>query len=164
MVVYLDFKMTETASPRATELNEDTASSLKLWVILNRAHRAIFGRARKSVERHGLSLSEFGVLEVLYSKGPLLVGDVGSRILLTSGSTTYVVDRLEERHLVARRPCPNDRRALYVELTEQGQELIGQIFPEHAEALRSAMEGLTTEEKHITGTMLKRLGRQAEDG
>jgi len=150
-----------TPSP-TTDLSEDTASALKLWVILNRAHRAIFDRARRSVERHELSLSEFGVLEVLLAKGPLLVGDLGSRILLTSGSTTYVVDKLVERKLVARRPCPNDRRALYVDLTDEGRELIAQIFPEHAEALRQAMEGLTSEEKQIAGTMLKRLGRYAD--
>jgi MarR family transcriptional regulator, 2-MHQ and catechol-resistance regulon repressor len=155
--------MNATTPLPLTDLDQETASALKLWVILNRAHRAIAERARRSVERNQLSLSEFGVLEVLYSKGPLLVGDLGAKILLTSGSTTYVVDKLEERKLVARRPCPSDRRALYVDLTDQGRELIGQIFPEHAEALRHAMEGLTSEEKQIAGTMLKRLGRYAED-
>jgi MarR family transcriptional regulator, 2-MHQ and catechol-resistance regulon repressor len=155
--------MNATTPLPLTDLDQETASALKLWVILNRAHRAISERARRSVERNQLSLSEFGVLEVLYSKGPLLVGDLGAKILLTSGSTTYVVDKLEERKLVARRPCPSDRRALYVDLTDQGRELIGQIFPEHAEALRHAMEGLTSEEKQIAGTMLKRLGRYAED-
>jgi MarR family transcriptional regulator, 2-MHQ and catechol-resistance regulon repressor len=155
--------MNATTPLPLTDLDQETASALKLWVILNRAHRAISERARRSVERNQLSLSEFGVLEVLYSKGPLLVGDLGAKILLTSGSTTYVVDKLEERKLVARRPCPSDRRALYVDLTDQGRELIGQIFPEHAAALRHAMEGLTSEEKQIAGTMLKRLGRYAED-
>jgi MarR family transcriptional regulator, 2-MHQ and catechol-resistance regulon repressor len=155
--------MNATTPLPLTDLDQETASALKLWVILNRAHRAISERARRSVERNQLSLSEFGVLEVLYSKGPLLVGDLGAKILLTSGSTTYVVDKLEERKLVARRPCPSDRRALYVDLTDQGRELIGQIFPEHAEALRHAMEGLTSEEKQIAGTMLKRLGRYAEE-
>jgi MarR family 2-MHQ and catechol resistance regulon transcriptional repressor len=104
------------------------------------------------------------VLEVLHAKGPLMVGEVGSRVLLTSGSTTYVVDRLEERGLVARRPCTSDRRVLYVDLTERGRELIASIFPEHAEEVRRAMTGLTTEEQKIATAMLKRLGQHAGKG
>ncbi len=141
---------------------EETDVALKLWVVLNRAARAIGDRTRKDIERHDLSLSEFGVLEVLHAKGPLMVGEVGSRILLTSGSTTYVIDKLVERGLVARRPCPTDRRVLYVELTASGKELIAGIFPEHAEVVRQTMAGLTPEEQRIATALLKRLGRYAE--
>ena len=160
-VNYLEVKMNTESDllPQAT--HADTESALKLWVVLNRAHRAIMDRIRGSIEEHDLSLSEFAVLEVLYAKGPLLVGEVGSRVLLTSGSTTYVVDKLVDRRLVVRRPCTEDRRALYVELTEKGHALIGRIFPEHAEAVRQAMGGLTPEEQRIAGALLKRLGRYA---
>jgi len=102
------------------------------------------------------------VLEVLFSKGPLLVGAVASLVLLTSGSTTYVVDKLVEGGLVVRRPCTEDRRALYVELTNKGRELIAGIFPQHAEAVRQAMDGLTPEEQQIASALLKRLGRHAQ--
>jgi MarR family transcriptional regulator, 2-MHQ and catechol-resistance regulon repressor len=154
---------TQPLDPRATE-EEDTAAALKLWVVLSRAHRALADRARRDNERHGLNPTEFAVLEVLYHKGPLLVGEVGSRILLTSGSTTYVIDKLEQRGLVSRRPCPTDRRALHVELTAAGRALIRGIFPEHARAIRRAMGGLSTEEKRIAAALLKRLGRFAQDG
>ncbi len=104
---------------------------------------------------------EFGVLEALYHKGPLTQGQIGERILLTSGSITAVVDKLEERGLVERRPCAEDRRVVYADLTDEGRELIARVFPEHAEALRIAMEGLTTEEKRIAAVLLVRLGRHA---
>jgi MarR family transcriptional regulator, 2-MHQ and catechol-resistance regulon repressor len=148
----------------ASPIQEDTDTALKLWVVLNRANRAISDRIRGSVEQHDLSLSEFGVLEVLYSKGRMLVGEVGDKILLTSGSTTYVIDKLQARGLVLRRPCPGDRRALHVELTEKGRELIGRIFPQHAEEVRRALSGLTPEEQKIASAMLKRMGRFAEEG
>jgi MarR family transcriptional regulator, 2-MHQ and catechol-resistance regulon repressor len=141
--------------------DDDVEAALKLWVILNRAHRAIEEHSRRDNERQGLGATEFAVLEALFHKGPLLVGEVGSRILLTSGSTTYVVDKLERRGLVARRPCAEDRRASYVELTPEGRELIGTAFPEHAEAIRRAMMGLTDEEKRIAAALLKRLGLYA---
>ena len=159
---YLDVKMNTELPETVPSLGEETETALKLWVVLNRASRAIADRIRSSIERHELSLSEFGVLEVLYSKGRLLVGEIGNRVLLTSGSTTYVIDKLEERGLVVRRPCAEDRRALHVELTEKGRELIAGIFPQHAEEVRLALGGLTAEEQRIATAMLKRLGRFAD--
>jgi MarR family transcriptional regulator, 2-MHQ and catechol-resistance regulon repressor len=143
-------------------IQPDTDPALKLWVVMNRASRAVSSRIRESIEGHELSLSEFAVLEVLYAKGPLLVGEVGSRVLLTSGSTTYVIDKLQERSLVVRRPCAEDRRALFVELTEKGRKLIAGIMPGHLEEVRRAMAGLTTEEQRIASALLKRLGRFAQ--
>lgn len=140
---------------------EDTAAALKLWVVLNRAHRAIGEHARRQIERKGLHPTEFGVLEALYHRGPLTVGQVGERVLLTSGSTTTVVHKLEQRGLVARRGSAEDRRVCYAELTEEGRALVAGIFPEHAEVLREAMGGLTVEEKRIAAAMLRRLGLHA---
>jgi MarR family 2-MHQ and catechol resistance regulon transcriptional repressor len=146
-----------------TPHDEDTAAALKLWVVLSRAHRTIGEHARRDIERHELGTTEFAVLEVLFHRGPLMIGEVGERVLLTSGSTTYVVDKLEGRGLLHRRACREDRRVTYVELTEEGRALLGEIFPEHAEALRRAMEGLTTEEKRIVAALLRRLGLHAQD-
>ena len=136
--------MTVKAPPRPRPGHEDTEVALKLWVVLNRASRAISGRIRASVERNDLSLSEFGVLEALYAKGPLLV-----------------VDKLEDRGLLVRRPSPGDRRALRVELTAKGRKLIARIFPEHAEQFREAMSGLRAGEQRELTAMLKRLGVHA---
>lgn len=139
----------------------DTA--LKLFVVLSRAHRAISEHTRRDQERHGLGATEFAVLEALYHKGPLLVGEVGARILLTSGSTTYVIDKLEQRDLVSRRPCDTDRRALYVDLTREGKALIRRIFPAHAKAVEAAMAGLSLEEQKQVTELLKRLGHTAQE-
>jgi len=154
--------MTPQSDNVTPSLQEETDTAFKLWVVLNRASRAVADRLRGSIEREGLSLSEFGVLEVLYSKGRQLVGELGSRILLTSGSMTYVIDRLQERGLVQRRPCPSDRRALHVELTEQGRELIAGVFPKHAEEVRRLLGGLTSEEQQIATALIKRLGLFAQ--
>jgi MarR family 2-MHQ and catechol resistance regulon transcriptional repressor len=143
--------------------DEDTAAALKLWVVLNRAQRAIGERTRREVERQGLRPTEFGVLEALYHKGPLTLGQVGERVLVTSGSMTPVADKLEQRGLIQRRTSSEDRRVCYAELTDAGRELIGGIFPDHAEVIRSAMGGLTVEEKQIAAALLRRLGRHAAE-
>ncbi|HEX8360052.1 MAG TPA: MarR family transcriptional regulator [Longimicrobium sp.] len=141
--------------------DEDTAAALKLWVVLNRVQRAVGERARREVERQGLRPTEFAVLEALYHKGPLTLGQVGERVLVTSGSVTPVADKLEKRGLIQRRISAEDRRVCYAELTAAGSELIGGIFPEHAEVIRGAMAGITTEEKRIATALLKRLGLHA---
>ena len=65
------------------------------WLALWRATRTVEGQARHSVEAAGLCLSDFAVLEALLHKGPLSVGELGRRVLLTSGSITTSIDRLE---------------------------------------------------------------------
>jgi MarR family transcriptional regulator, 2-MHQ and catechol-resistance regulon repressor len=145
------------------EMDRETAAALKLWVVLNRAHRAVWRHDRRDIESHGLHPTEFAVLEVLHSKGPLPLGEVGARVLLTSGSTTHVVDKLEGKGLLVRRPCPEDRRVSYAELTAEGRRLITEIFPSHAAALRDAMAGLDRKEKEMATTLLKRLGHYADD-
>jgi MarR family 2-MHQ and catechol resistance regulon transcriptional repressor len=139
----------------------DTASALKLWVVMTRAVRSIEAPLRRQVEAHGLSLTEFGVLEVLLHKGTLAIGEIGSSILLTSGSMTYVVDKLAERGLLQRRACESDRRVVYAELTQQGRALIEAVFREHEVLLHDLMRGLQPEEQEAASELLKRLGLYA---
>jgi len=133
-----------------------TATALKLFVVLNRALAAIQAHARIVTE------GEFAILEALYHKGPLLLGDLQRRILVSSGGTTFLVDRLEKRGLVERQLCPSDRRARYAVLTPEGTALIGRIFPAHADAIRRAMSGLGLADQRAAIALLKTLGTEAE--
>ncbi|NIP81301.1 MAG: MarR family transcriptional regulator, partial [Gemmatimonadetes bacterium] len=125
----------------------DRETALKLWVVLSRAHSAVTAHAEADVARHGLSLAEFGALEALYHKGALLVGELQRAVLKSSGGMTYVVDRLQDKGLVRRRPCEEDRRAIYAELTAQGETLMERIFPLHARSLEEAQGGLSPVEQ-----------------
>jgi MarR family 2-MHQ and catechol resistance regulon transcriptional repressor len=142
---------------------ESQARALKLWVVLTRTYDAIAEHLHADVARHDLTLMEFGILEVLYHKGPLLLGEVQRRILVSSGGITYLVDRLEAKGLVERRSCPEDRRARYAALTTAGEELIAEIFPSHAACIESLMSELDAEEQVMAHQLLRRLGRAAAD-
>ncbi|MBX6365193.1 MAG: MarR family transcriptional regulator, partial [Gemmatimonadetes bacterium] len=146
------------------EQTTDTGRALKLWVVLARAHAAVEQRARADIARHGLSEGEFAVLEALFHKGPLLLGEVKRKILASSGGVTFLVDRLERKGLAERRRCPEDRRAIYAALTPAGEELMGRIFPEHAAAIAAAVSGLTASEQATAIALLKRLGLSAAVG
>jgi MarR family transcriptional regulator, 2-MHQ and catechol-resistance regulon repressor len=137
--------------------------ALRLWVVLSRAHNALSEQLHASVAAHELTLTEFGILEVLYHKGPLLLGEVQRRILVSSGGVTYLVDRLEKKGLVERRECPGDRRARYAALTPEGESLISRIFPGHAECIESLMGVLSEDEQREALGLLRRVGRAAAE-
>lgn len=150
-----DFSM-DAGAPAAQSL------ALKLWVVLSRAHASVQARLQAQVTEYDLTLTEFGILEVLYHKGPLLLGEVQRRILVSSGGVTYLVDRLEKKGLVERRECLEDRRARYAALTPEGEELIQRAFPAHAACIEELMSVLGEEEQRLAVDLLRTLGRSAE--
>ncbi len=137
--------------------------ALQLWVKLSRAHASIEAHAAADVARHGLTLAEFAILEVLFHRGPLLLGEVQRRILVSSGGITFLVDRLCGKGLIERRECESDRRARYAALTAKGEEFLTGIFPAHEEALTRAVAGLSAEEQTAVADSLKTLGLKAAE-
>lgn len=137
--------------------------SLKLFVILSKAYKVIMDRAVKDMKRNGLSATEFSVLELLYHKGKMPLQPIGDKILVTSGSITYTVDKLEQKGYLQRVDCPDDRRVTYAEITAAGKDLFDRIFPAHAEVVESLMGGLTPEEKQTAIKLLKKLGQYAQN-
>jgi MarR family 2-MHQ and catechol resistance regulon transcriptional repressor len=129
--------------------------------VLTRAYQSVAARVEEHVAGNGLTTTEFGILEVLLHKGPLLLGDIQRKILVTSGGITYLVDRLVQKGLVKREECPSDRRARYAVLTPAGDALIRGIFPGHAAMIASAVAGLNPEEQAVATNLLRKLGLSA---
>ena len=145
---------TTTATKRSTARER----ALMLFVVLQRAAGAASTRITDHNDLHGLTGTEFGILEALYHKGPLLLGDLQRKILLTSGGVTYTVDRLAEKGLVMRKECETDRRARFAALTPKGEALIERIFPSHAALIEEIMAGLTPREQEQAIELLRKLG------
>lgn len=132
---------------------------LKLWTALAKAYDAVRAHAFAHIEQERLSPGEFGVLDTLYHKGPMLLGELQHRVLVTSGGISYLSDRLEKRGLVERREYEADRRTKMVAISPEGEELMARIFPEHAEVIERALAGLDTEAKQASLSLLRMLGR-----
>lgn len=140
---------------------DDTDTALKLWLTLVRAQASLARLSNADIAKHGFSPSEFSILEVLFHKGPLLLGDLQRKVLVSSGGITFLVDRLAARGLVERQECPSDRRARYAALTRDGQALMKRIFPPHADAMQQAVAGLTVAEQRTATALLRKLGLAA---
>jgi MarR family transcriptional regulator, 2-MHQ and catechol-resistance regulon repressor len=139
----------------------DREATLQLVIAVGRALQAMERVVRPHLAQSGLAMTEFGVLEVLYHKGPLRLGEIRDRILVTGASTTYVVRKLEERGLMRRRPCAEDSRVVFGELTAKGRSLIAEVFPEHVQLLQQATAGLTVSQKREASRLLRTLSRHA---
>jgi MarR family transcriptional regulator, 2-MHQ and catechol-resistance regulon repressor len=136
--------------------------SLKLMVVLSKAYKVVMDQALKDMKKYGVSTTEFMIMELLYHKGKFPLQQIGDRVLITSGSITYNIDKLEKKGLLKRVPCPDDRRVTYAEISSQGKEWFGNLFPGHAEAIDSTMQGLTAEDKKTAIELLKKLGLTAQ--
>ncbi len=143
------------------DVNDDRAATLQLVIALGRSMQAIERGVRPHLVEAGLSLTEFAVLEVLYHKGALPLGQIRDRILVTGASTTYVVKKLEERGLMRRRTCTEDQRIVFGELTPRGRALIDKVFPAHVDRLRDVTAVLSASEKRATSKLLRRLSQHA---
>jgi MarR family transcriptional regulator, 2-MHQ and catechol-resistance regulon repressor len=109
--------------------------NLNLVIAMARTYDGLFSKLEKNVQQSGLNISEFGVLEMLYHKGDQSVQKIAEKILVTSGTITYVINKLEKKNLVVRRKCEKDKRIFYVLLTEEGNKLISEVFKNHKEFL-----------------------------
>ena len=134
-----------------------------LWLLLWKTTKALEAHARRSVEATGLCLSDFGVLEALLHKGPLPVSALGKKILVSSGSVTAAVDRLERGGLVERMGAPADRRSRIVHLTATGSTLIRKLFEEHARDMEQAFEALDGPEREAFAGLLRKLGHKEQE-
>ena len=137
---------------------EQSKQTLKLYIVMSRAMKAINEQTTKFFQDNGLNPTEFAVLELLFHKGRQPLQQIGSKILLASGSITYVVDKLEKRGYLVRVHCPADRRVTYAEITEAGTAFMEELFPRHEAQLHALMEALDAEEKDTVIELLKKLG------
>src|SRR4051794_11890462 len=140
---------------------ETTCTKLP-YLVLMQTSKAVQDRMRVEMSQYNLSITEFSVLEVLYNKGKQTIHQIGNSILITSGTMTYVIDKLEQRDLLCRHGCVEDRRVIHVNLTEEGKEMMDNIMPKHHEFVESMFESLNKEEEEIFVKLLKKLSGKVQ--
>lgn len=144
-------------------MSESRNDSLDLYIALSRASEWVNAHGDRDIRKHGLNRTEFGVLELLYHKGAQAIQQIGSKVLMSSGNITYVVDKLVKKEFVTRNTSTEDRRLIFAEITDKGKQFIEDVFPKHAEVIENAVAGLTDEEKKLASQLLKKLGKFAQE-
>lgn len=140
-----------------------TTHSLKAFVGLNRSLDTLEKIVQQDVKNYGLNVTEFAVLELLYSKGPQPIQRIRDRVLIASSSISYVVSQLEEKGWIIRAKDPSDKRVFNATLTDKGQAFMEEIFPQHAATLEQAFSVLTDDELTTIQQAFKKLSAQSTE-
>lgn len=139
-------------------------TALDTYIKLSRAAESVTQRINGHLRSQGLTISQFGVLEALFHLGSLSAGQLGEKILKSSGNMTMVLDNLERRELVVRSRRPDDRRCVEVNLTTQGQALVARILPGHVDGVLRTMDALSRDEQEQLARLCRKLGLATAGG
>jgi len=108
------------------------------------------------VRQYGLTHAQFDIIATLGNTPGMSYKELGDRTLITKGTLTGVIERLEQKGLVERERSNEDKRSFFVRLTPQGDRLFGEVFPKVVANGRQAFSQYTDAdfdalEKTLTG-------------
>lgn len=137
--------------------------ALNAFINLIRAADSISAKINTSLSDHGLTETQFGVLESLFHLGSLCQKALAEKLLKSSGNITMVIDNLEKQELVLRQRDSRDRRFITIHLTPKGQHLMETIFPSHVSRITTLMNVLNSQEQEELRQLCRKLGKHAQE-
>lgn len=132
-------------------------------VALRRVALAMRGRLRDALREHGLTFPQWVVLKSLRRRGRMTARELADALEVTPANVTGILDRLERDGLAVRSRAEEDRRVVYVRLTERGHERVDRVVGLAPQVLADMFEGWTTEDLLEFKAMLGRLRLRPEE-
>ncbi|MEO6422789.1 MAG: MarR family transcriptional regulator [Candidatus Nitrotoga sp.] len=128
-------------------------STLRKLVLTYQSFEQYSARHIKDI---GFTMTQFDIIASLGNQPPMTCKVLGEKTLVTKGTLTGVLERLEGKGVIKREINKEDARSQLIGLTEEGQQLFEKIFPEHVDYLNQAFSKLTAEElDEISGSLEK---------
>lgn len=137
----------------------DIALSLSTWVELMKAFSKIRTLELELIEQNGLTIGQFGLLELLYHRGSQSVGAATKLAMSTPGNMTVVVKNLAKQGMISVEKEAHDKRITILSITEKGSALMASLFPEHSQRINLFLSGLNTDEKETVKSLLRKLNK-----
>lgn len=136
---------------------------IKFMIVMGKMHATVLGKTEKYIKELGLNTTEFLIMYAIGAHGRLTIQDIGARISMTSGNMTYTIDKLEKRDLILRERCPNDRRRIYINFTQEGQEKWIEIMDVHTRHMSDVFKDI--DEKDLTEAIkyMKTIGKTLDE-
>lgn len=135
---------------------------IKAYTLLNQTADAMETVTRRELSQYGLNCNEYAILELLYGSGDQTIHQLGKEIMVTSGSMTYLIDKLEKRGYIRRDPSPDDRRVIFVVITAAGRELLGQVLPSYQAKVEEVFSCFTDEEAQSIIELMEKAKQHAQ--
>ncbi|MEP7155963.1 MAG: MarR family transcriptional regulator [Betaproteobacteria bacterium] len=109
------------------------------------------------IREFALTPAQFDIIATLGNTEGMTCKELGEKTLITKGTMTGVLDRLEAKALLVRVPSPDDGRSWITKLTRKGQALFEEIFPAHMQHLDPLFDNMSDAELKTLRTQLRRL-------
>ena len=141
-------------------------SPLAVLSRVSRLNRHLDTARRGAFARHALEPWEFDVLAALRLSGEpfaLSPGALVTQTMVTSGTMTNRIDRLETRRFVERQPSPGDRRVVLVQLTPSGLTSVDSAFSDLRDVEHQVLEVLAPADQPAIADLLRRLVAQFDE-
>jgi len=132
---------------------------VRTWLHLNRIMHTVGRRLSGHLQDYDLTLAQFGVLAQLQAVPDISQQMLADWLFVTKGNMVGLLNRLEDRGLVERRPDPEDGRTHVVSLTKQGAALAKRVVPEHEELVAECMGLIAPEDQRTLHQLLRTLDR-----
>jgi DNA-binding MarR family transcriptional regulator len=142
-----------------SEIKAEVDSILEAIVYLYTESRRITKEVARSAELTGPQLT---VLKMLEGVGDLSLSALSERIRAQNSTVTGIIDRMERESLVVRTRSTEDRRVVYIRLTEKGAKIAREITVEPMEIFRSALESLSASDMRDLLRILTKIARRVQ--
>lgn len=120
--------------------------ALALLRELVKTYQAFYTYDEAHIRQLGLTMPQFDVIATLGNTSGMMMSQLAEKTLVTKGTLTGIIDRLEQKGLVRREVPPDNRRCFIVLLTPAGQQLFEAIFPAHIAHLKERLSLLSETE------------------
>ncbi len=150
----------QSVTPSSTELNAANAAQegfIPVMRELTHAYQAFAAYSERHVRELGLTPAQFDVIATLGNTQGMYMGELAERTLVTKGTLTGIVDRLEKKRLVRREVPPDNRRCFTIVLTPEGEQMFAEVFPAHIAYLKERFGQLSPQELEEARSVLSKL-------
>ncbi|MDX2272999.1 MAG: MarR family transcriptional regulator [Cyanobacteriota bacterium] len=113
---------------------------------LARAYQAFASYSEGHVRQQGLTAPQFDVIATLGNTSGMTMHELADKTLVTKGTLTGIIDRLEQKGLVQRQVPPENRRCFRIVLTTAGEAVFEEVFPAHIHHLKARLGQLSASE------------------
>ncbi|MBW4418303.1 MAG: MarR family transcriptional regulator [Myxacorys californica WJT36-NPBG1] len=147
-------------SEKLAKLNPQSAAKqpfMKTLRSLTTTYQAFCAYDEPHIRELGLTPPQFDVLCTLGNTSGMFMHQLAERTLVTKGTLTGIIDRLEQKGLVRREVPPENRRCFLIVLTPEGEQVFQDVFPAHISYLKERFDQLDAAELEQIESALQRL-------
>jgi DNA-binding MarR family transcriptional regulator len=130
---------------------------LSLVKELVQAYQAFEAHSAAHIKEMGLTMTQFDIVATLGNQPPMTCKELGEKTLVSKGTMTGVLERLEAKGLIEKLMNTDDGRSYKIGLSKAGNKLFQKVFPEHVEYLGKAFVKLSKKELEQAVIVLKKV-------